>query len=258
MKIAELGFRGGRVCSNGALRPAALGQTYYATTTYSSSGENTSFGTINASGQTTPIGSGLSLWPDSAPILLESPAGTLYAFTAWGVQNSTLGPWGTISPQTGVFTQMGNFGSAFEGTGNGPPALAFDSAGDLIAVGLGPGYVPTVLDLNVTTGAYTTTTVPLNSTAGMLAENAWDLGGMGSIVTVPNQGTYYATTTYSSSGENTSFGTINASGQTTPIGGGLNFAPYQGGAPILLESPTGTLYAFWSERKRAYWVLGAL
>ncbi len=96
-----------------------------------------------------------------------------------------MGPWGTIDLATGVFTEMGNLGSVFEGDGNGPPALAFDSAGDLIAVGLGPDYVPTVLDLNVTTGVYTTTTVPFNSTAGMLAENAWDLGGMGSMVTAP-------------------------------------------------------------------------
>ena len=72
---------------------------------------------------------------------------------------------------------MGNLGSVFQGGGNGPPALAFDSAGDVMAVGLGPGNVPTVLDLNVATGTYTTTTVPFNSTAGMLAENAWDLGG---------------------------------------------------------------------------------
>ena len=80
---------------------------------------------------------------------------------------------------------MGNLGSVFEGGGNGPPALAFDSAGDVIAVGLGPGNAPTVLDLNVATGTYTTTTVPFNSTPGNLAENAWDLGGMGSMVTAP-------------------------------------------------------------------------
>ena len=128
-----------------------------------------------------------------------------------------------------------------------------------MAVGLGPGNAPTVLDLNVATGTYTTTTVPFNSTAGMLAENAWDLGGTGSIVTVPNQGTYDATATYSNSGENISFGTINPSGQTTLVGSGLNFGPNPPAAPILLESPTGTLYAFsaWG-LETAPWVLGAL
>jgi hypothetical protein len=133
----------------------------------------------------------------------------------------------------------------FTGTANGGPVLGFDSAGDLIAAGYSNNMTPIFGTLNLTNGAFTSTANASMGDLLGLAETAYDAGGMGHIVTVPNQGTYYATSAGGYSP--VPFGKIDASGSTTPIGGGLNFGTGVSSAnpsPELLVAPNGTLYAF--------------
>jgi hypothetical protein len=228
----------------GVVGRARGGGTYF--TTWAPGLSSVPFGTINASGNTTPIGSGLNFGSgdeNPCPQFLVAPNGTLYAFDTGALGN--IANWGTVNPTTGAFTKIGNLSSVFENGGyGGPPVLGFDSSGDLIACGYSTTNNPIFGTLSLTTGAFTSTADASTGILNALAQSpGGGYSGFAHIVTVPNQGTYYAT--WAPGLSSVPFGRIDASGNATPIGGGLSFGPGdENPCPQFLVAPNGTLYAF--------------
>jgi len=149
-----------------------LGQTYYAT--WAGGPNPVAFGRLDASGNTTPIGSGLNFGSSDSnlPQLLAAPNGTLYAFdTGSGIGD--IGSWGSVNLSTGTFTKIGNLGSVFENGLQASPVLEFDSAGNLIAAGYSNTGNPIFGTLNLTTGEFTSTA---NASTGILS---WLAAGQG-------------------------------------------------------------------------------
>ena len=143
------------------------------------------FGRIDASGNTTPIGSGLNFGSsdeNATPQLLAAPNGTLYAFdtNAGGAYQS----WGTVNLTTGVFTKIGNLGSVFGYMGQGSPILGFDSSGDLIAAGYSASNNPIFGTLSLTNGAFTSTANASTGVLNDLALYSTESYGSGHIATV--------------------------------------------------------------------------
>jgi len=180
MSILRFGLAATFVC---VAASQSLGDTFYATGTGGI--RVVPFGRIDASGNTTPIGSGLNFGSsdeNATPQLLAAPNGTLYAFdtNAGGAYQS----WGTVNPTTGVFTKIGNLGSVFGYAGQGSPILGFDSSGDLIAAGYSTTNNPIFGTLNLTTGAFTSTANASTGVLNDLAEYSTESYGSGHIVTV--------------------------------------------------------------------------
>ncbi len=204
----------------------ANGVTYYADPANSVA----PFGTINSSGQKTPIGPGLNFGSITVPNFQVAPNGTLYAF-----DSEFGGKWGSVNPTTGTFTQIGNLSTEFYLGDLTLPALVFDSAGELLASGYDTHDNPVFGILNLTTGAFQKT----GSNGYQAVEGGENPGQV--MATLPNGKTYYADPANSVA----PFGTINSSGQKTPIGPGLNFGSIT--VPNFQVAPNGTLYAFDSE-----------
>ena len=118
---------------------AAWGNTIYYVGT--SNGVSYTFGTVNSSGGTTTIATGLSLGGAEAPKLMFSPNGALYEFDVG--PGGVPGAWGTINTATGVFTKVGSLDTAFGLGSYGPGgfnefegcSLAFGPSGALYATG---------------------------------------------------------------------------------------------------------------------------
>ena len=95
------------------------------------------FGTIDAAGVKTYIGSELDFGSDvnREVHLLYAPNGDLYAYNR-SESSLTTNSWGRIDPTTGVFTPIGDLRTDFPTIPFGIiPELAFDSSGALFATG---------------------------------------------------------------------------------------------------------------------------
>ena len=195
-------------------------------------GASYTFGTVNSSGGTTVIATGLSLGGAIAPKLMFAPNGTLYEFDV-----GPFGPnlWGTMDTATGAFTKTGSLATAFAAPqwgnfgfneSNGC-SLAFGPSGILYATGpdISNNGSMDFGTLNLTTGAFTKISSSPVELAGSIAE--W--GNTTYFIGTPNGASY-------------TFGTVNSSGGTTVIATGLSL----GGAiaPKLMFAPNGTLYEF--------------
>ena len=197
-------------------------RTSFATTYYA---EYQNFGTINASRGDVHISS-LTMYD---PQLLVAPNGTLYAYETSG--GSVPHYFGTLSATTGAFSPLINLNTEFAAHGYNPPALAFDSNGDLLAEGIGPNNTGVFGTYSLTTGTF-----QLAATGGIgnqyLESDSQGNGFTpGSVMTTSANGkTYYA--------EYQNFGTINASGAMVQIS---SLTMYD---PQLLVAPNGTLYAY--------------
>ena len=167
--------------------------TYYAT--LSSGTAAVPFGTISASGSTTPIGSGLNFGSGSVnPVaqLLAAPNGTLYAFDTGPGGSGAVGAWGTVNLTSGSFTQIGNLSSVFTTLGNEGPVLGFDSSGDLIASGYSTSQAPIFGTLDLTTGQFTSTANASTGILNDLAVSTYGYNGLGHIVDVPEPSAFVA------------------------------------------------------------------
>ena len=118
------------------------------------------FGTVDATGHTTTIATGLNYGTGGvAEKLMFAPDGTLYGFDVSYAGNGN-GAWGRINPATGAFTQIGNLNTVF---GNGLDhnedygySFAFGSSGTLYATGYNPSDSKCDFGtLDLTTGAFT-------------------------------------------------------------------------------------------------------
>ena len=186
------------------------------------------FGTVNSSGGTAAIATGLSLGGAYAPKLMFAPNGTLYEFD---VGQGGAGVWGTINTATGAFAKTGSLASAFSTAEpydeNGGFSLAFGPSGYLYATGYDPAN----------NGTYDFGTLDL-ATGGFHKISSSPVWGTGSLAT-------WGSTMYFVSLDHVGlfdFGTVNSSGGTTAIATGLSL----GGAyaPKLMFAPNGTLYEF--------------
>ncbi len=128
-----------------------------------------SFGTVNSTGQTTVIATGLTFGGAGAEKLMFAPNGTLYGFDAG---ESGGGAWGSINTATGAFTQIGNLNTYFPfGLDHNESygfLLAFGSSGNLYVTGFGTDANYDYGTLNLTTGAFTKIAVSPVSIAGSL------------------------------------------------------------------------------------------
>ncbi len=192
-------------------------------------------GTIDSTGGTTSIATGLSFGNAATEKLMFAPNGTLYGFDV-GSMGPDAGAWGTINPSTGAFTQIGSLAyssssSSLTDPGSGGFAemngcsLGFGPSGTLYATGYSPVYGMSFGTLNLTTGAFTKISASPVSWAGSLA--AW--GNNFYYAGVNNSGTW-------------NFGTINSSGVTTSIATGLSFG--KATTEKLMFAPDGILYGF--------------
>jgi hypothetical protein len=144
----------------------------------SPNGSTWNFGTIDSTGGTTSIATGLSFGKATTEKLMFAPNGTLYGFDVGGMATDA-GAWGTINPSTGAFTQIGSLSyssSTLTDPGGGGFAelngcsLAFGPSGTLYATGLGPDGMD-FGTLNLTTGAFTKLSAsPFGWGPGSLAE----------------------------------------------------------------------------------------
>ncbi len=198
---------------------------YYAGT---NNGNTYSFGTADASGQKTVIATGVNFGSGVTEKLMFAPNGNLYGFDA-SYDGMGSGAWGRINPATGAFTQIGNLYTYFPHGSDHTEAmgfsLAFNPSGNLYATGWGTDGKMDYGTLNLTTGAFTKIAASPVMYSGSLA--AW------------GNNVYYAGT---NNGNTYSFGTVDASGQKTVIGTGLNFG--SGVTEKLMFAPNGNLYGF--------------
>ncbi len=198
---------------------------YYAGT---NNGNTYSFGTVDATGNKTVIGTGINFGTNTAEKLMFAPDGTLYGFDVSYAGGS--GAWGRINPATGALTQIGNLNTVF-GLGNDRTetfgfSLAFGASGNLYVTGYNPA--DSRMDygtLSLTTGAFTKIAASPVMYSGSLA--SW------------GNSVYYAGT---NNGSTYSFGTVDSAGIKTVIGTGLNFGTNT--AEKLMFAPDGTLYGF--------------
>jgi len=117
------------------------------------------FGTIDASGNKTYIGSGLDLGADSnrEVQLLYAPNGDLYGYNQRQLGSGSKS-WGRINPTTGTFTGIGNLSNDFEASFSpSRTLLAFDSSGTLFATGFTGSSTFGYGTYDLTTGAFTQT-----------------------------------------------------------------------------------------------------
>jgi hypothetical protein len=138
---------------------------------YLSCGNNpVTFGTVDSSGNTTTIASGVNYGNGYAEKLMFAPNGNLYAFD---VPEGGGGEWGRVNPATGAFTQIGNLSTYFpnfldynESRGF---SLAFGPSGNLYVTGYGSDNNYDYGTLNLTTGTFTKISVSPVGGAGSLA-----------------------------------------------------------------------------------------
>ncbi len=203
---------------------ARADSVYYVGT---NNGNTYTFGTVDSAGNKTPIATGINFGSGAAEKLMFAPNGDLYGFDVSYAGGS--GAWGRINPATGTFTQIGNLNTYFpnwadhtEGWGF---SLAFGQSGNLYATGYGNDSKVDYGTLNLTTGAFTKIAASPVGYEGSLA--AW------------GNTLYYVGT---NNGNTYSFGTVDATGNKTVIGTGINFG--SGAAEKLMFAPNGDLYGF--------------
>jgi hypothetical protein len=159
-----------------ALTTQAWGRLYF--TDFAGGTSLVPFGTVDALGNKTYIGSGLDLGSDSnrSVRLLPSPNGDLYGFNLQ--RSGTSNSWGRINPSTGAFTLIGDLRNTFSFRNAAPDfQAAFDADGTLFATGFSGSSTYKFGVLDVTTGSFSQTAVG----GGRFAE---------SLVSVPEPSTF--------------------------------------------------------------------
>ena len=188
------------------------------------------FGAIDAAGNKTYIGSGLDLGTDGGGTvrLMHAPNGDLYGFNV--TESGGSRSWGRIDPITGAFTIVGDLSNDFFTVNNGSfaredngYALAFDSGGTLFAM----GYIGN------NTHAYGT----YDLTTGAFSQAATGPGPFATSLIAAGDGLLYFT-------DFAGFGAIDAAGNKTYIGSGLDLGTDGGGTVRLMHAPNGDLYGF--------------
>ena len=119
------------------------------------------FGTVDATGHTTTIATGLNYGTGGvAEKLMFAPDGPLYGFDV-SYAGYGSGSWGASNPATGAFTQIGNLNTYFPAAAedhneNGGFSLAFSPSGALyVTAGYGADNKSDFGTLDLTTGTFT-------------------------------------------------------------------------------------------------------